>query len=251
MQGGNGEFVWHDLMTTEVEAARSFYSGLFPEWALESIDLGEGALYVKIGFKGQDRGGMLPLSPAHGLPSHWIPYIAVPDCDAAVARAEELGGRCCVPPMDAPGVGRFAVVDDPLGASFKPFQREAGLPQVAPSPGAPVWHELKFDPAPEGAPALPEATALKAFYAGVLGWDAHLEGQGEGTFHLDGAPFAALRARSSPTQARATWVAHFAVPDVEARVARALSLGASEARREEAFVELHDPTGAGFALRAL
>jgi predicted enzyme related to lactoylglutathione lyase len=44
-------------------------------------------------------------------------YFAVADCDAAAARAEELGGQVRVPPTDVPP-GRFAVADDPHGAEF-------------------------------------------------------------------------------------------------------------------------------------
>jgi predicted enzyme related to lactoylglutathione lyase len=47
-----------------------------------------------------------------------MPYFAVADCEAAVARAGEGGGMVFVPPMDIPGVGRFAVLADPQGAVF-------------------------------------------------------------------------------------------------------------------------------------
>ncbi len=38
--------------------------------------------------------------------------------DAALARAVESGGSCCVPAFDVPGVGRIARIDDPTGAGF-------------------------------------------------------------------------------------------------------------------------------------
>jgi predicted enzyme related to lactoylglutathione lyase len=42
----------------------------------------------------------------------------VDDVDATARRAGELGGRVLVGPQDIPGVGRFAVVKDPQGATI-------------------------------------------------------------------------------------------------------------------------------------
>jgi predicted enzyme related to lactoylglutathione lyase len=44
-------------------------------------------------------------------------YVAVADVDACARRVTELGGKVCVPPTDI-SVGRFAVVNDPGGATF-------------------------------------------------------------------------------------------------------------------------------------
>ena len=52
------------------------------------------------------------------LPSHWMIYFSVADCDAAAAKATELGGSVKVPPTDIPPVGRFSVIQDPQGAVF-------------------------------------------------------------------------------------------------------------------------------------
>lgn len=53
-----------------------------------------------------------------GAPSHWLTIFAVDDADAAVAKARELGAGVVMEPMDAEGVGRFAVLTDPQGATF-------------------------------------------------------------------------------------------------------------------------------------
>jgi hypothetical protein len=70
-----------------------------------------------------------------GVPPHWMVYVAVDDIDAAARKVVELGGKVCVPPTTIP-VGRFAVVNDPQGATFSLFQgkqrrhdREVGAPQ--------------------------------------------------------------------------------------------------------------------------
>jgi predicted enzyme related to lactoylglutathione lyase len=42
--------------------------------------------------------------------------VTVDDVDATPAKAESLGGKTVMPPMDVPGVGRVAVPQDPQGA---------------------------------------------------------------------------------------------------------------------------------------
>ena len=68
---------------------------------------------------GRRVGGLLTMDdrfPAE-IPPHWMPYFAVEDADAAIARAEELGGKAQTDAMDIPP-GRFAVLADPHGAHF-------------------------------------------------------------------------------------------------------------------------------------
>ncbi len=43
-------------------------------------------------------------------------YIAVEDIDAAVKKTPELGGTVLHGPQEVPGVGRFAIIQDPTGA---------------------------------------------------------------------------------------------------------------------------------------
>jgi predicted enzyme related to lactoylglutathione lyase len=63
--------------------------------------------------------GMLPITAEMGdVPPHWLPYFQVENTDAIVARAEKLGAKTWVPPMDVPTVGRLAILADPQGASF-------------------------------------------------------------------------------------------------------------------------------------
>jgi predicted enzyme related to lactoylglutathione lyase len=58
------------------------------------------------------------------MPPHWMPYFQVEDCDAAAANAAKLGGTVCVPPTDIPSIGRFAVLQDPTGATFSVIKME-------------------------------------------------------------------------------------------------------------------------------
>ena len=107
---------WHELATRDAAAAGAFYSELFG-WKGEEMPM-EGTSYTMF-MNGEVRAaGMMQMTEEWGeLPSHWMMYLAVEDCDASAAKAAELGGNVCVPPTDIP-VGRFAVLDDPQGGTF-------------------------------------------------------------------------------------------------------------------------------------
>lgn len=124
---GSGNFVmfedhsigWVELATRDTAKAREFYSALFGwKYHASSVPAVEAANYTEIAVGDKRYGGILPMNDEWGdTPPHWGIYIMVPDVDACVARAKELGGQNCLPPFDAPGVGRLAMVTDPTGAN--------------------------------------------------------------------------------------------------------------------------------------
>jgi predicted enzyme related to lactoylglutathione lyase len=109
--------VWNELGTRDVEAAKRFYSAVFG-WGVKD----EG--YVEWQLDGRTIGGCIDLDqiglPA-AIPAHWLAYFAVGGVDAAVTRAQELGGTLVTPAKDVPGFGRFAVIADPQGAVFAAY----------------------------------------------------------------------------------------------------------------------------------
>jgi predicted enzyme related to lactoylglutathione lyase len=113
----NGTFCWTELATTDIEAAKKFYTELLG-WTLKQGDAG-GTIYNEIVANGREQGGMYQMGPEQGgAPSHWMAYVAVDDVDAKAKQVEELGGKVSVPPMDIPNVGRFCVISDPTGATL-------------------------------------------------------------------------------------------------------------------------------------
>lgn len=110
-------FCWGELATTDTNRAGEFYTKLFG-WKRKAGDL-EGFEYTEFINADVPIGGMMTLpAEAGNIPPHWNPYIAVADCDATAGKVESLGGKILVPPSDIPHVGRFAVVQDPQGATF-------------------------------------------------------------------------------------------------------------------------------------
>ncbi|HEY0143984.1 MAG TPA: VOC family protein [Thermoanaerobaculia bacterium] len=108
--GETGTPCWFELNARDLGAAKSFYTALFG-WSLK-----ESPEYTELSLSGEAIGGMLPTQWPAEVPSFWMAYIAVENCDETAEKAKNLGGSVTVPPMDIPKVGRFSVVNDPQGA---------------------------------------------------------------------------------------------------------------------------------------
>ncbi|MDQ3876409.1 MAG: VOC family protein [Actinomycetota bacterium] len=118
-----GVFVWDELMTSDVEAAKRFYRELFG-WESREVEMGESGPYTLFRLGETDFAGCIS-NEATEAPPHWYPYLATPDVDAATAKAEELGATLYAGPMEIENVGRFAVLGDPIGATFALFRAPA------------------------------------------------------------------------------------------------------------------------------
>lgn len=112
----HGVFSWSELITTDIDAAKHFYSQLFG-WTLEDMPLAEGRTYTVASVGDRQIGGIMAMLPhMQGIPSHWGIYVTVDDVDATAQQAQQLGATICHGPQDIPGVGRFCVIQDPQGA---------------------------------------------------------------------------------------------------------------------------------------
>jgi predicted enzyme related to lactoylglutathione lyase len=118
-----GTLCWTELHTTGQAGAKEFYRSVFG-WVAEDMPMGEFSYTIVRPAEGDDssgQGGIVPLSPEEsgaGTTPRWGAYFEVADCDATVATATQQGGTVTVPAQDVPGVGRFAELSDPAGASF-------------------------------------------------------------------------------------------------------------------------------------
>lgn len=248
-----GKFVWRDLVTTDPERAKAFYTALFG-WDVKPMgmtnDSGTAENYDMLANAGTDFGGIVTLDKDHShVPPHWSSYITVESVDETVATATRLGGMVYLPPTDIPDVGRFAVVADPQGAVFQPFTMtmDAGPePQGPPPMGSPCWNEL-ITADPDGA---------KAFYGEIFGWQFETGDMGTGPYtiikrgdQMEGGMF------QKPPEVPATmWLIYYYVGDLDHTLADVGRLGG------QVFGEIitvptigriswaADPTGAIFAL---
>ncbi len=117
-----GAMCWNELMTPDVDAAGRFYRTIF-DWTAELVDTSAESAYTIFKAGTIQVGGMMARPPRlRDVPPSWLTYFCVTDCDAAAAKAGQLGGTLLQPPADIPNIGRFAVCQDGQGAVFALFK---------------------------------------------------------------------------------------------------------------------------------
>lgn len=109
---GPGSLHWNELWTQDPQASLAFYQKALG-YTHEEMSMPNGTYYI---FKDGEnmRGGMLQ-APSSDIPTMWLQYITVEDCDETLARAKKNEATVIAEPMDAEP-GRFAILRDPLGA---------------------------------------------------------------------------------------------------------------------------------------
>jgi predicted enzyme related to lactoylglutathione lyase len=111
----HGAFMWNELMTNDVEKAKSFYRATLG-WAAEEMKMPSGSYWIA---KLDDKmvAGIMDIAMMPpGTPPHWFSYIEVDDVDARVKKVAGSGGKVIREPFDIPDVGRVAIVADATGA---------------------------------------------------------------------------------------------------------------------------------------
>jgi predicted enzyme related to lactoylglutathione lyase len=211
-----GMFVWRELVTDDVEGARTFLGALLG-WNWKGIDMGPDGTYW-VASRGETQVcGVMRKPPAPPMPSAWTSYVLVDGVDAAASRAAGGGGKVLYPPTDIPNVGRFSVLADPWGAvldAFVPSGAGGAPPSGPPVPGTFCWETL----------VTPDVPGAIAWYGKVVGFGTAPAPNGQGTvFTAGGAPVADLQ--PARPGGPAYWATYVAVEDALASRDRAAALG--------------------------
>ncbi len=245
-----GAFSWVDLSTTDQEAAKTFYAGLFG-WAADDQPVGDGVHYSMQEIRGLDVAAISPQPQQQrdaGVPPLWNSYITVASADEAAERAGQLGATVHAPPFDVMDAGRMAVIQDPQGAFFMVWEPRANIgAQLVNAHGAFCWNEL----------FTPDVDASLSFYGDLFGWTSHpFEGSPEPYYVVQnqGRGNGGVRPLGDSGMPPA-WLVYFAVEDVEASLSQVESLGGN---RVAGPIDIgvakvgiaRDPQGATFALYA-
>jgi predicted enzyme related to lactoylglutathione lyase len=248
-----GQFVWYDVMTTDVPAAKSFYEQAVG-WTGNDSGM-EGQSYILFSAGTNMVGGLMPIpddAKAMGAGPCWTGYVAVTDVDAGAERVKQLGGMVHRAPADIPGVGRFAVVADPHGAVFILFKGTGEAP-ATPAQGTPGhigWHELYAG----------DAESDYAFYADMFGW-MKLDAMDMGAmgkyqiFSTGNGPTGGIMTKM-PHMPVPFWLYYFNVDAIDAAAARVQKGGGKvingpmEVPGGSWIIQCMDPQGAMFALVA-
>jgi uncharacterized protein len=237
-----GTFCWTDLVTSDPDAASSFYADVLG-WELEPIPGTEVAL-ARVG--GHAVASIAALPDPASRPGFNC-YVSVESADATAARARELGGDVALEAGDVGAFGRLARITDPEGALlslWQPGEMEgAGVVNV---PGALTWNDL----------ATNDIDDAESFYGQLFGWtfEAASDDPPYNVIHTEqgGANGGMMAVADDQTP---IWVAYFATDDVAATAARAEEAGAAVINGPTdvpagTFVVLQDPQGAVFCLFA-
>lgn len=122
-----GGFVWNELTTPDVKKSLAFYEKAFGH-SHSSMEMGDhqGTYYILETEGGEARAGLF--QPKEPMPTMWLPYVSVADCDASFAKAQQLGaGTEAMPPTSIPTVGRIAIFADSLGAAIGIIQPDPAM----------------------------------------------------------------------------------------------------------------------------
>lgn len=246
-QTARGQFLWHDLLTSDPGAAHQFY-GKAVGWKSQPFEA-DPSYVMFAGPKG-------PLGGAgkiEGQP-HWVAYVGTPDIAASVAKAKSLGGSVVTDITQIPNGGSYAVLKDPQGAVFGVYQyaSDPGA-RSAPQRGEVSWYELGTS----------DAQAALNFYTSLFGWTevAKHDMGAEGFYHLLGWSGAGAQNGglfSKPAQwGPPAWTIYIRVKDMDSTVKKAKAAGATlingpmEVPGGDWIAQFTDPQGAVFAVHVL
>ena len=252
-----GRFVWYELLTSDPDAARRFYTELIG-WG--TTEWGEGeepyVMWTTDGTSKGSIGGVIPLpeeAKKAGARPHWLPYVGTSDIEATVSEAEKLGGKVMVPLTEIPTVGRFAVLSDPQGAVFAVF---------APAEQAPghegsaqlrefSWHEL----------ATTDHSAALDFYQALFSWKKteSMDMGPMGIYQMYGRKDMTLGGmfnKSEDMPGPPAWLLYIKVEDVDQAAERVQELGGKvlsgpmEVPGGDRIAQCMDPQGVSFAIHS-
>jgi predicted enzyme related to lactoylglutathione lyase len=101
-----------EIVSPKAKELQDFYSKMF-DWNIDTNNPGGYGMIDTANERGI-AGGIG--EPQQGGSAGWLTvYVAVPDLQAALDKAEQLGGKTLMPPMDLPGDVHLAMFADPEG----------------------------------------------------------------------------------------------------------------------------------------
>ncbi len=258
MTNPTGNFVWYELVTSDVDKAKAFYDAVVGWTVAEKSDFPNG--YRMIGrYDGKMAGGILPLTDemkAHGARPMWLGYINVDDVDSSVAAITSDGGAVVMPAFDIPQVGRVAMVTDPVGVPF--YIMKPTPPAGQPDAVSDVFDPMKAEHFRWNELSTTDQDGAIAFFARHFGWTQEggmpMGEMGDYKFvQANGVGIGAIMRKPAQSPMSA-WVYYIGVDDID-RGAKAITDGGGQLLYDpmdipggEFAVAAIDPQGALFGL---
>ncbi len=245
----DGVFCWVDLATTDTEAAKSFYGGLFG-WDFEDVPTDMGTTYTMCTIEGKNVVGLSALSPEmqeQGIPTVWSSYVKHSNVDAAAEKITAAGGSLMGPPFDVMDSGRMVAGTDPSGAPFCIWQPKNHIgAQLVNIPNTLIWNELQTR----------DSAGAKDFYGKVFGWTYDSDPNGYIMCKADGRIQAGILQMDEewPPDVPNNWNVYFMIANLDASVAKVSELGGNvmvpptPAGELGKFAVVQDPQGGVFTI---
>jgi predicted enzyme related to lactoylglutathione lyase len=237
-----GTFSWVELVTSDADAAKGFYTQLFG-WEYEDNPTGPEPDAPVYSMARRDDHHVAALFGDDSQPPHWNCYVTVASADETTARAKDLGATVMAEPFDVMEVGRMAVIADPAGAALCLWEPRAHIgATLVNTPGSLTWNDLVTSD-PGGA---------VDFYGGLFGWTFEEMPQSGGYQVINNGDVRNGGIFPNP-EARPSWLPYFGHDDVDRLVGEIDGLGGRlfhgplELPNGKIAV-LGDPQGAAFAV---
>jgi uncharacterized protein len=251
MVDSHGHFAWYELITTDMEAAKDFYTKVMGWGALDASVPGRPYILFTTGKAVVS--GLLDLpedAGETGARPCWVGYVRVDDVDAVADQVTRLGGVVHIPPTDIPDISRFSIFADPQAATLalmKSLNPDYEQPVEMGAPGRVGWHELL---ATDGEKAM-------AFYGALFDWQkADADVRATGTYQLfstAGKTIGGMLTKP-PMVPAPFWLYYFNAGDIDAAAKRVTAGGGQvldgplELPGGTWIAQCMDPQGAMFAL---
>jgi predicted enzyme related to lactoylglutathione lyase len=243
-----GRFVWRDLMTRDVGAAKRFYMELLG-WRFEDTKR-NGRAYALARLGSAPVAGIVDVSAIPDAGPQWISFMSIDDVDTKVALVTANGGQVLLAPRDVATIGRAAVVADPQGAPIGLVTLRREVPDPAsPTPSAFFWQEYLARDASRGLDFYKQLAGYESSITDTrLGLDYHI-------LKRDRSRAGLFQLPATATDVLPNWLPYVLVADPAALSARVAGLGgrilvpASPERRNGSLAVVADPGGAPLALQ--
>ncbi len=246
----HGRFLWYELMTTELEGAKTFYSKVFGWSTRDASAPGSPCTLFMVG--DGSIGGLTDLpedARRLGAEPRWLGYIGVNDVDAAVCVTKKLGGTVHAPPADITDFGRISVIADPQMATFAVVKSLSPTQHQFPidGPGRVGWHELFAC----------DAEKALAFYCELFGWqkgEAVIDSMGTYQQFSAGGQAIGGMCTKAPMVSLPFWLYYFSVSGIKAAAQRVTDGGGQilegpvDVPGGSTVARCADPQGAMFSL---
>jgi len=233
-----GKFVWADLFSSNIDASRQFYEGLF-SWEFRWISEPPQP-YGIFSVDGYDVAGLAFREVSRDQPySRWVHYISVADVGATESVVTELGGRTLLRRQTADR-GEFAIFASPNQNLLGAIHSSSGDPEdVQALFGEWIWHQLYVRDLASAVKVLSSLTNYEIA-------DAEAADEVDKLLISDGYARAGLAQLPAGSDASPTWLGFVRVENLPDTLAIAIRLGGSVMHQADdaSMAIITDPNGA-------